>query len=61
MDLDRLASQHELADAYDDNGQTKEAVALLEHIIKVQETTLAATRPSCQLSERTLTHMQIRL
>jgi hypothetical protein len=61
MDPDRLASQHELAGAYDDNGQTKEAVALLEHVDKVQETTLAATHPFRLLSERGLAHMQIRL
>ena len=30
---DRLASQHALARAYQANGQVKEAVALLEHVV----------------------------
>jgi hypothetical protein len=32
---DRLASQHALVGAYDANGQTEDAVALLEHVIAV--------------------------
>jgi hypothetical protein len=43
---DQLASQHRLASAYRANRQTKKAVALLKHVIKVQETTLAKTYPS---------------
>ena len=31
----RLASQHELAGAYQANGQIKEAVQLLEYVVKV--------------------------
>ena len=38
---DQLASQHELAIAYQANGQVKEAVLLLEHVIMIQEQTLA--------------------
>jgi NB-ARC domain/Tetratricopeptide repeat len=34
---DRLASQHELAGAYQANGQVKEAVSLLEQVVKIQE------------------------
>ncbi len=34
---DRLASQHELACAYEANGQIKKAVDLLEHVVKVRE------------------------
>ncbi|KAF2106263.1 P-loop containing nucleoside triphosphate hydrolase protein [Lophiotrema nucula] len=42
----QLASQHILAGAYLDNGQTKEALVLLERVVKIRETTLAETHPS---------------
>jgi len=42
---DRLASQHALASAYEANGQVDEAVALLEHVVKVREK-LAEDHPS---------------
>ncbi|KAM5442400.1 hypothetical protein MferCBS31731_002278 [Microsporum ferrugineum] len=48
------ASQHELAEAYQANGQVKEAVRLLEHIVKVHETTLAEDHPSRLASQREL-------
>jgi tetratricopeptide (TPR) repeat protein len=38
---DRLASQHELAGAYRANGQIKEAVELLEHVVDVRSNSLA--------------------
>jgi tetratricopeptide (TPR) repeat protein len=37
---DRLASQQELASAYQDNGQVVKAVQLLEYIIKIEESLL---------------------
>ena len=36
-DVDRLHTEHDLAVAYQQNGQLGEAIDLLEHIIKVQE------------------------
>jgi len=38
---DRLASQYELARAYEANGQVKEAVSLLKQVVKIREQTLA--------------------
>ncbi|KAL2700363.1 hypothetical protein AAEP93_008886 [Penicillium crustosum] len=34
---DRLASQHELARAYESNGQIKQAVGLLEHVVAIKQ------------------------
>ena len=36
-DPDRLASQHELAITYRENGQIDKAIKLLEHIVKIEE------------------------
>ena len=47
---DRPASQHELASAYEANGQIKEAVELLEHVVKVKEK-LAEDHPSRLVSQ----------
>jgi hypothetical protein len=44
--LNQLSSQHALAIAYQANGQTKEAVELLEHVVKVKQTTVLAPHPS---------------
>ena len=41
----RLASQHELAGAYQANGQVKEAVSLLEQVVQIREQTLAEDYP----------------
>ncbi|KAK7177499.1 phosphorylase superfamily protein [Paraphaeosphaeria sporulosa] len=38
---DRLASQHELAGAYEANGQVKEAVTLLENVVAIRTEALA--------------------
>lgn len=38
---DRLNSQYELANTYQENGQTQKALPLLEHIVKIQYTTLS--------------------
>ena|SRR5687768_9997257 len=48
------ASQHELARAYRANGQVEEGVELLEHVVKVQETTLAENHPSRLASQHAL-------
>jgi tetratricopeptide (TPR) repeat protein len=42
---DRLASQHELARAYQANGQVKDAVWLLDHVVVIQERVLAEDHP----------------
>ncbi|CAG8885060.1 unnamed protein product, partial [Penicillium egyptiacum] len=51
---DRLASQHELAGAYKSNGQIKQAVELLEHVVAVRERTLDEEHPDRLASQRTL-------
>ena len=50
----RLMSQHELAGAYQANGQVKEAVALIELVTKVKEQTLAEDHPSRLMSQHAL-------
>jgi tetratricopeptide (TPR) repeat protein len=50
----RLASQHELAGAYESNGQIKKAVALLEQVVAVDERTLAEDHPSRLASQHAL-------
>ncbi|KAF2627821.1 HET-domain-containing protein [Macroventuria anomochaeta] len=42
-DSDRLLSEHELGFSYWANGQIKDAVRLLEHVVKVKDDTLAET------------------
>jgi hypothetical protein len=42
----RLASQHELAGAYQANGQVKKAVLLLEQVVKIEDQTLTEDYPS---------------
>ncbi|KAF2647497.1 hypothetical protein K491DRAFT_549286, partial [Lophiostoma macrostomum CBS 122681] len=51
---DRLASQHELARAYQADGQVKQAVELLEHVVAVKEQTLRDDHPSRLVSVRAL-------
>ena len=50
----RLASQHELARAYQANGQVKEAVKLLDHVVIVKRKVMAEDHPSRLVSERVL-------
>lgn len=50
----RLASQHELALAYQANGQVKEAVTLLQHVAKVQRGVLAEDHPDRLASQHNL-------
>ncbi|KAF7505308.1 hypothetical protein GJ744_001011 [Endocarpon pusillum] len=51
---DRLASQHELARAYEANGQVKEALSLLEQVVKIEEQILAEDHPSRLASQHEL-------
>jgi tetratricopeptide (TPR) repeat protein len=53
-DLGRLLSQHVLAIAYRADGQVHKAVALLEHVVEVQEKTLAAEHPQRLASQHNL-------
>ena len=48
---DRLASQHELAIAYRDNGNVDQAIELLEHVVKIKKTRLAEDHPDRLASE----------
>ena len=50
----RLASQHALARAYEANGQVKEAVELLEHVVAVREKMLAEDHPYRLASQHAL-------
>jgi tetratricopeptide (TPR) repeat protein len=56
-DPDRLSSEHELGASYWANGQTEDAVRLLEHVVKVQDDTLAETHPDRLVSEGWLRYM----
>ena len=40
-DPDRLAAQHALGISYQENGQVEDAIRLLEHVVKIRDTTLA--------------------
>ena len=50
----RLTSQHELAGAYQANGQIKEAVKLLEHVVTIREGVLAENHPDRLASQHVL-------
>ncbi|KAM0339923.1 hypothetical protein ACHAPU_010755 [Fusarium lateritium] len=50
---DRLASQHDLASAYLDNGQITEAIELLEHVVTASQT-LMETHPDRLASQHQL-------
>lgn len=49
----RLASKYSLGVVYQDNGQTKEAIELLEHVVAI-EADLAENNPSRLASEHSL-------
>ncbi|PVH91900.1 hypothetical protein DM02DRAFT_702546, partial [Periconia macrospinosa] len=53
-DSDRLLSQHELAGAYQANGQVKEAVKLLEGVVAIRTEVLAEDHPSRLASQHAL-------
>ena len=50
---DRLVSQHALAQAYRANGQVKEAIELLQHVVTIQKT-LAEDHPNRLASQYAL-------
>ena len=50
----RLSSQHELATAYIENGQIREAERLLEHVVEISERTLAEDHPDRLTSQNQL-------
>ncbi|KAK3940985.1 hypothetical protein QBC46DRAFT_432781 [Diplogelasinospora grovesii] len=50
----RLASQHELAGAYEANGQVKEAVALHEQVVAIRKRVLAEDHPERLASQHEL-------
>lgn len=50
----RLASQHELAKAHQDNGQPKEAVRLLEQVVAITNRVLAKDHPFLLASQHNL-------
>ncbi|KAJ5771710.1 hypothetical protein N7520_002239 [Penicillium odoratum] len=50
----QLASQHELAGVYQDNGQIGKALKLLEHVVSVRERTLAEGHPDRLASQHEL-------
>ncbi|KAF1963801.1 hypothetical protein CC80DRAFT_13282 [Byssothecium circinans] len=52
--LDRLASQHELAGAYEADGQVQKAVQLLEHVVSVKEIVLVEEHPDRLASQHAL-------
>ena len=51
---DRLASQHELAGAYQAIGQIENAVELLEHVVDIKAIKLAEDHPSRLASQYAL-------
>jgi tetratricopeptide (TPR) repeat protein len=53
-DSDLLLSQHELAMAYEADGQVQKAVELLEHVVIVKEKVLAEEHPSRLASQHAL-------
>jgi thioredoxin-like negative regulator of GroEL len=58
---DRLASQHELAMAYQADGQVQKAVALLEHVVAVEADSLRDDHPSRLVSVKALADMHVEL
>jgi hypothetical protein len=56
-DLSRLNSQHGLAMAYQSNGQIKEAVSLLEAVVKFSEQTQGEDHPDRLTSQHVLATM----
>jgi tetratricopeptide (TPR) repeat protein len=51
---DRLSTQHVLASAYQANGQAKEAVRLLEHVVAIHKRVLAEDHPNRLTSQHEL-------
>jgi tetratricopeptide (TPR) repeat protein len=53
-DADRLLTQHVLAMAYQSNGQVKDAVRLLEHVVAIHKRALAEDHPDRLASQHQL-------
>ena len=53
----RLASHHELAGAYQADGQIKKVVELLEHVVAVKSTVFRKDHPSRLELEQVLGHL----
>ncbi|KAJ5064695.1 hypothetical protein PSV09DRAFT_2249981 [Bipolaris maydis] len=53
-DADRLVAQHQLAISYKANGQIEDSIRLLEHIVRVEDTTLEETHPDRLASQHQL-------
>ncbi|KAH7111145.1 hypothetical protein B0J11DRAFT_417844, partial [Dendryphion nanum] len=53
-DLNRLASQHELAIAYEADGQVKKTVELMEHVVVMREKMHAEEHPDRLASQHAL-------
>jgi tetratricopeptide (TPR) repeat protein len=53
-DPNRLVAQHALGVSYQANGRTEDAVRLLEHVVKVENDTLAETHPDQLASQHAL-------
>ncbi|KAJ5494646.1 TPR repeat protein [Penicillium fimorum] len=53
-DAERLSSQHALAQAYQSNGQVKEAVQLLERVVAIRAEVLAEDHPNRLASQHAL-------
>ena len=51
---DRLASEHELASAYEADGQVKKAIRLLEHVVSMERSKFSELHPSRVVSEQML-------
>jgi tetratricopeptide (TPR) repeat protein len=58
-DPNLLTSQHDLARAYEANGQIKEAIILFEYIIKIQEIILAEDDPNHLASQHELARVYL--
>jgi hypothetical protein len=59
--LNRLASQHELARAYQADGQVQKAVMLLEHVVAVKGGLLREDHPSRLVSLDVLMYFRAEL
>ena len=55
---DRLLTQHVLASAYEANGQVKDAVRLLEHVVAIRERVQAEDHPDRLRSEEHTSELQ---
>jgi tetratricopeptide (TPR) repeat protein len=53
-DADKLSTQHVLAIAYQANGQVRDAVWLLEHVVAIRERVLAEDHPNRLASQHEL-------